>query len=94
MAFVKDIQFEAGNLIVQYDSGPPRRYPVGSFVNAASVPDLNISSLTLLTKLAQVMIVLVRTLQEAGILDEEFIEGFDYQYVRETLVNDLAAEEV
>lgn len=92
---VKNITFSEGYITVTYNSGQPIRYSIADVLRAADIPeDLLIASLPLLTKLAQVVMVIVQTLVDNGTLDENLIAGFDLQYIRETLVTDLEAEEV
>jgi len=38
--------------------------------------------------------VLVQTLQENEVIDENLISGFDLQYMYDTLIDDLSAEAV
>ena len=91
---VKNIAFSSGYITVTYDEGAPRRHPIANVLRALDVPDLTIDSLSLLTTLAQVVMVLVKTLVERDILDEELVSGFDMTYMLETLIDELAAEEV
>ncbi|KKL91820.1 hypothetical protein LCGC14_1890890 [marine sediment metagenome] len=68
--FVKDFQIESGNLIVQFDSGPPKRIPVLNFL-----PALNYEQVDAIKTLTNLVVVLVRTLIEKGIVtDELFME--------------------
>ena len=92
--FVKNISFEPGYIVVTFDSGPPKQYSIADFLRAAEIPDLTINSLSLLTTLAQVVMVLTKTLIEKEILDESLVSGFDMQYVLDTLIDELKAEEV
>ena len=71
--FVKDIQFETGNLIVSMDSGAPKRVPVTSFL-----PALTYSEVAAIKTLANLVVVLVRTLIDKGILNESFMEDDDF----------------
>ena len=99
---VENIQIESGYLVVTKSEGAPKRIPVikllggevADYPSGTKVPDLTISSLTLLTTLAQLVWVLVRTLEEQGIINEELVEGFDLQYLLDTLKDDLDVEEV
>ena len=93
MSVVKSITFESGSIVVTTDEGAPRRYMVKDILRAADIPVLTIGSLTLLTTLAQVVMVLVRTLIEHDILDENLVSGYDMQYVLDTLTVDLKAED-
>ena len=88
-------EFEPGYIITTDDGGRRSRHAISAVLRPADIPDdLLISSLSLLTTLAQVVMVLVKTLIEKDILDEELVSGFDMQYVLDTLIDDLQAEEV
>jgi len=91
---IKNVRLVAGKLLVTPDEGGAREYDLVNYLRAADVPDLTINSLTLLTTLAQVMIILIRTLQDKEILGEEFAGDFDMEYMLETLIDDLSAEDV
>jgi len=86
---VQDFQVEEGNLIVTYESGPPTRIPAADFINAASVPNLNIASLSLLTDLANWVEIVIKTLWEAGLIGEELYETWDLQTILDSLTDDL-----
>mgnify|MGYP001574115128 CR=1 FL=1 len=86
---VQDITIEAGFLVITRDAGGPRKYPIADILRAADVPNLNIRSLTLLTTMANLVTVLVKTLIEKGVLDENFEGGYDLQYLVDTLETDL-----
>ena len=88
------IEYEPGYIITTDDGGRRTRHPIAPILRAADIPDLTISSLTLLTSLAQVMIVLLRTLQEKEVISDEFTGDFDLEYMLGTLVDDLSAEDV
>jgi hypothetical protein len=90
---VKDVRLVNGKLRVTTDI-ESKEYDIANYLQATDVPDLTISSLSLLTSLAQVVMVLVKTLVEQEQLDETLVSGFDLQYVFETLVDELSAEEV
>lgn len=85
MSLVKAIELVPGHLQITEENGQKRQIKLTDMLRAVDVPDLNISSLTLLTNLAQVVMVLTHTLVQEGILDENLVEGYDLQYVQETL---------
>jgi len=89
---VEKIELEPGFLTITSDGGRKHQIAITDVLRAVDVPDLNIDSLTLLTNLAQVVMVLVKTLVEKEVLDEELVDGYDLQYVLETLETDLNAE--
>ena len=75
--------------LIRLLGGAVKDYPSGT-----TVPDLTINSLTLLTKLASLVWILVRTLEEQGIIGRDLIEGYDLDYLLETLDTDLDVDEV
>ena len=87
-------EFEPGYIVTTDDGGRRTRHAIAPVIRAADIPDLTISSLSLLTTLAQVVMVLVQELQEREVLGENFASGFDLQYAYETLIDDLGAEAV
>lgn len=89
MPKVGSVDLEAGYITIDKGSGPPTRYPIANVMRSADVPDVPIASLTLLTKLAEVLVVIVKTLEERGILDEDFKDDYDLQYIVDTLETDL-----
>jgi hypothetical protein len=89
---VKSISFEPGFIVVHTEDGPPRKYSAARFLQAADIPDLTINSLTLLTQLAQVVLVLVQDMMNRNLLDEDLFAGYDLQYVFETLIDTMNAE--
>jgi len=91
MAKVQNVTVEPGYLVITHDSGPPKQIALTSLLRAVDVPDLNIDSLTLLTNLAQVVSILLETLIEYGLVEEDFASGYDLGYMVETL-EDLNAE--
>ena len=90
---VKNVKLVNGKLQVETDI-ETKWYDIANYLQASDVPDLTISSLGLLTTLAQVVIVLVQELQEKELLGEDFVSGFDLQYVYDTLIDDLSAEAI
>ena len=81
-------------MVLVKDQGPPLRVPMTEVLRALDIPDLTIDSLTLLSTLAQVVMVLTKTLVEQDVIGEELVSGFDLPYVLDTLIDDLSAEEV
>ena len=68
--FVKDITFASGVITVTFDSGPPRDIRVLDFL-----PALDYEQVDAIKTLTNLVVVLVRTLIEKGIVtDELFME--------------------
>ncbi len=93
MAKVTGISFEPGFIVISTDEGAPRKYSAKDFLQAADIPDLTINSLTLLTTLAKLFMVLLKELQDKEIIQEELTDGYDFQYLYDTLVQELNVEE-
>ena len=88
---IRDVQLRAGQLIVTPDEGGARAYDIVNYLRAADIPDLTISSLTLLKELAEVILVLLHTLHEQGVIGEELV-GTDLQFLHDRLVDDMTAD--
>ena len=89
---IQNISFESGSIVVTDDGGRSVRHDIANVLRAADIPVLTIDKLTVLTTLAQLVVVLVKTLIERGVLDESFEDGYDLQYIVDTLESDLRAE--
>ena len=86
----REIEFEAGYIVVTDDGGRRTRHTIANMVRPVDVPDVPIASLTLLTKTADLLTILIKTLIERDILDENFEDGYDLQHVVDTLEDDLS----
>ena len=89
---VEQITLEPGFIVVTNDRGRRHQIAIADVLRAGDIPVLTIGKLTLLTDLAQVVTVIVKTLIEQEILDEKLVEGYDLQYVAEQLVDTLGAD--
>jgi len=90
---IKQVRFIAGQLEVTDELDHKKVYDIANYLRAADIPDdLLIGSLTLLTTLGNVVEVIVKTLIEQGILDENLVSGYDIQYVLDTLKDDIATD--
>ena len=74
---VVNIVFEEGYLIVHRDSGAPIKYPIADMLRAADIPVLTYAGLSSIKALANLVVVLIRTLIDREILDESFLENDD-----------------
>lgn len=77
MADVKEIDVtEAGFITISRDSGPPVRYPIADLLRAADIPTgLTHTQVAPITALANLVVILIRTLIERDVLDESFIDS-------------------
>ena len=73
--FVKDITFVSGFIVVTFDSGPPRQYPIAAVLRAADIPALTYSQVASIKALANLIVIVVRTLIDRQVLDESFLES-------------------
>ena len=80
-----DVRSKPGFITLRKASGPPERYPISELIRSADVPNLTISSLSLLTELADILSVIVKTLIDRDILDEDFYDGHDLNSLVERL---------
>lgn len=80
MANVTNIQFESGYFVVSYDCGLPRRIPIATMLRAADIPTgLTYTQVEAITTLANLLVVLIRTLIDRQVLNESFLEDGDYE---------------
>lgn len=89
---VKDIAFSAGHFTVTYDSGPPKEFDISDVLRAVDVPDLTISSLTLLTTLANIVETLLKDLEDRGVVDESMYADWSLSDLLEQLKDDLSTD--
>jgi len=76
-AFVKDITTQSGYLVITFDSGPPKQFPIADVLRAADIPALTYSQVASIKALANLIVILVRTLVDREVLDESFLEDGD-----------------
>ena len=75
---VKSLTFEPGYITVTGDVGPPKRRNIADMLRAADIPiGLTYSQVGAITALADLLVVLIRTLIAKGVIDESFGEGDD-----------------
>ncbi len=84
MAVVKT-EFEPGYIVITDDGGRRTKHEIAPVIRSADVPDLTISSLSLLTELANILIVITKTLIDKGILNESYEDGWDLNGLIERL---------
>ena len=87
---VKNITFSAGYITVTFDSGPPVQYPIADMLRSADIPTgLTYSQVAAISTLANLVVVLIRTLIDRDILDDKFLEDGDYDLddVADTISN-------
>lgn len=94
MGKIQSIGVESGFIIIDGPSGPPIRYPISEVLRAIDIPTgLTHNQVKGITLLANLVVVLIRTLIDRDILNDSFLEdgGFDLDgltYVIEQLGGD------
>ena len=74
---VKNIAFSSGYITITYDEGNPVRYPIADVLRALDIPTgLTYSQVAAVTTLANLVVILIRTLIERQVLDESFADSF------------------
>ena len=73
------ITLEPGFIVTRDSNGKGiMRYPIASVLRAGDIPSLTYEQVQAITSLANLVAVLIRTLIDRGILDEQFMEDGDY----------------
>lgn len=86
MADIKAISIEAGYLLIDDGNGPPRQLPVADLLRAADIPTgLTHTQVAAITALANLTAILIRTLIERKVLDEDFIDSLGMNWDLEHL---------
>ena len=73
---VTNVTTEAGFIVVTFENGGiPQRFAIADILRAADIPALTYSQLSTIKTLANLLVILIRTLISRGVLDEDFIHG-------------------
>jgi len=93
MPDVRDIDVtEPGFITISRAAGPPVRYPVSALLQASDIPTgLTHEQVAEITKLTNLVVVLIRTLQVRGILDETFADTAGMDYDLDALIQAIEA---
>jgi hypothetical protein len=75
---VKNVTLESGYIVVEMDSGAPKRIPISKVLRAADIPTgLTYTQVGAIKTLANLIVILIRTLIDREVLDESFLEKDD-----------------
>lgn len=78
MANVTNLEFEAGAIVVHRDAGPLTRYPIADVLRALDIPTgLTYTQVASISALANLVVILIRTLIDRDVLSESFLENDD-----------------
>jgi hypothetical protein len=73
---IKDIQFESGAIVTVAENGGRTRHPISGVLRALDIPTgLTHTQVVGITTLANLIVILIRTLIDRKILDESFLEN-------------------
>lgn len=76
MSETRSVTVEPGFIVIDSGSGPPTRYPIADLLRQIDIPvgltHIQVAGIGLL---ANLVVILVRTLISRGILDETFADG-------------------
>lgn len=74
----RGLEFDAGSITVTDDRGRKVKHPIADVLRAADIPaGLTYAQVGAITSLANLIVVLIRTLIDRQILDESFLENDD-----------------
>jgi len=81
---------ERGYITIATSSGPPTKYPVADLLRAADIPvGLTHTQVAGVTYLANLVVVLIRTLIARDLLDEDFADNLGMDWDLEHIVHAL-----
>ncbi len=91
---VRDITFEAGFIVVTKEGGgPPTKTAIADILRSADVPDLDIASLTLLSRMGKIFEIMLKTLLDRQVLDESYENDYDLDFIIGVLEDELNIED-
>ncbi len=78
MTETRSVKVEPGFIVIDSGSGPPTRYPIADVIRQPDVPTgLTHEQVAGVSLIANLVVILIRTLIDKGILDETFADGGD-----------------
>lgn len=84
---VNDVTTEAGYIIVTKEKGGiPEKFAIADVLRAADIPTLTFAQVATITTLANITAILIRTLIERKILDEDFIDSLGMNWDLDHLI--------
>ena len=76
---VRSLGFEAGYIVITEDNGQRTRQPVSDVLRALDIPvGITYAQVASISALANLVVVLIRTLIDREVLNESFLEDDDY----------------
>ncbi len=76
---IENITFESGFMVLTRENNRQTRYPIADVLRALDIPTgLTFSQVGAITTLANHLVVLLRTLIDKGVLNEDFLEDGGY----------------
>lgn len=85
---VKSIAFSAGYITITNDEGSPIKYPIADVLRALDIPaGLTYTQVGAITTLANLVVVLIRTLIDRQVLDESFADSLGLDWDLDTIIH-------
>lgn len=75
---VAKVEFESGYIVLTDGDGHKTKYPIADVLRAADIPAITYAQVAQITTLANLVVVLVRTLIDRQVLDDSFLEDGGY----------------
>lgn len=76
---IETLEFIPGHIVITDDAGQRVRQPIGDILRALDIPaGLTYNQVGAITTLANLIVVLIRTLIDRDVLDDSFLEDGDY----------------
>ncbi len=76
MPLVTNVTTEAGFIVVTFEnSSIPQRFAIADVLRAADIPSLTSTEVSTIKTLANLVVILIRTLISRGVLNDDFIHG-------------------
>ncbi len=83
---IKGLTLEPGFIVIATNSGPPTRFPIAEVLRATDIPALTQEQVVAIKALANLTVVLIRTLIERKVLDESFIDSQNMHWDLEHII--------
>ena len=88
-----DVKSEPGFIIVSRASGPPVKYPLADLLRAADIPiGLTYTQVQDLSVLANLLVVLIRTLIARDVIDEAFVDDAGMSLNLDALIESIEGQ--
>ncbi len=85
---IREVTIEPGFLIIDTGSGPPRQVPITDVLRATDMPtNIDYTKVPTITTLANLIVILIRTLVKRDVLDESFADDIGMDWTLDHLIH-------